>query len=124
MKKRLDAALRVRDAALMKMRVEGLWEVTNIGRVLMWKQMGLRMVFRTPFNKLPQIPEHIKYLAAETGRSPINLNYGLDIWFNDKNVLKIEWDDSERVRLTSFRRGDWERKVLAFEPPEDLSRSL
>ncbi len=52
-----------------------------------------------------------------------SLDYGLDIWFDDKKVLNIEWVDSERVCLISFRRGDWEREVLAFEPPEDLSPS-
>ena len=115
MRKRLEAALQVRDAALKKVRAEGEWEETDIGPMLMWKGMRLTMSHRTPFNKLPHIPEHIKYFAAKTGCSPGNLDYGLDIWFNDKKVLNIEWVDSERVDLVSFRRGDWEREVLAFE---------
>ena len=114
--KRLDA-LRLRDAALHKVRTEGSFEVTNIGHCLMWHGEGLQISLRTPFNRIPPALEALKYEATLRGKRVGNLPYGLDIW--DLNgvgkVLNIEWSDNGEVDFVSFRRGDWEAKIMAFE---------
>ena len=47
----------------------------------------------------------------------INLPYGLDIWdiHGVGKVLNIEWRDTGEFELVSFRRGEWESTVLAWE---------
>ena len=46
-----------------------------------------------------------------------NLDYGMEIWAHDlgHKVLNIEWDRNGCIDLVSFRRGEWEKRVLAFE---------
>ncbi len=74
------------------------------------------MLYRTPFQKLPPVPEQLKYMAALFGKQLDNLSYGLDIWEMEYvgKVLNIEWNAEGDVQLVSFRRGAWESKVLAF----------
>ena len=115
MNKRLEAALRLRDAALSKLRSEGSFEDINIGPYLTWAGKDLEMGLRTPFQRLPPVPEAIKYFAAKTGKGSINLSYGLDIWDKKGKVLNIEWNDTGEVQLVSFRRGHWEHKVLSLD---------
>lgn len=112
---RLDAALRLRDSALSKLRSEGSFVDTNIGPYLTWTGQDLMMGLRTPFQKLPPVTEEIKYFAAKTGKGPANLSYGLDIWVKKRKVLNIEWNDTGEIRLVSFRRGDWEQGVLNLD---------
>ncbi len=84
--------------------------------MLNWEGDELLLAHRTPFLKLPPVPETVKYLAAQTEKRPGNLGYGLDIWDRSGvgKVLNIEWDDSGTIELVSFRRGDWEKKVLSW----------
>lgn len=55
--------------------------------------------------------------ALRAGLAPkLSLPFGLDIW-DAKGVgkiLNIEWDSRGDICLVSFRRGDWEKKVLAY----------
>ena len=115
MNKRLEAALHLRDAALNKLRSEGSFKDTNIGPYLTWAGNDLKMGLRTPFQRLPPVSQTIKYFAAKTGKGPVNLNYGLDIWDKKGKVLNIEWNDTGEVLLVSFQRGDWEQKVLGLD---------
>ncbi len=118
--RRLDNALRLRDAALRKLRAEGEFEeVRGFGPVLSWDGSGLKIMCRTPFQKIPAVREDVKYIAAAMGRKP-NLAYGLDIWVREGEgkgkVLNIEWDEeSGEVHIAGFRRCEWEVRVLAFE---------
>ncbi len=116
MGKRLDSALRIRDSALEKLQVEALFVDTNLGPTLSWRKDRLTMLYRTPFQKLPPVPERLKYMAALLGKQLENLSYRLDIWDTEYGgkVLNIEWNAEGDVQLVSFRRGAWESKVLAF----------
>ncbi len=114
--KRLKA-LRLRNAALSKVRAEGKFQETNIGHVLSWSGNGLAICLRTPFNSLPPVPDAVSYEASLRGVSVGNRPYGLDIWEPKGvgKVLNIEWSDNDEVDLVTFRRGDWEAKVIAFD---------
>ena len=110
-------AIRLRDAALKKLRADGVFtKVTRLGFCLSWKGEGLSLSLRTPFQKLPPVSEHPKYVAAMMGSNIENLPYGLDIWDigGSRKVLNIEWDQQGAIQLVSFRRGAWEAKVGAF----------
>jgi hypothetical protein len=106
-------AIQLRDAALVMLQQHGIWEKTNIGKGLSVALVGaISVAYRTPFQRLPEPSDYLKYCAAQLGvHAPKNLPYGLDIWA-PKKVLNIEWDDKGNVELVSFRRGDWENTLL------------
>ena len=114
---RIPTALRIRDAALNRIRSDGGWAgVCPLGPTMQWQGEGLSILHRTPFQKLPPITDPIlKQRSRITGG--INLPYGLDIWDLDGvgKVLNIEWRDTGEFELVSFRRGEWESTVLAWE---------
>ena len=108
-------AIRLRDAAVYKLRAEGVFErVKGIGPCLTWRGNGLSFSLRTPFQKLRhQRPD--PYVIWLAGPPPENLPYGLDIWTELGKVLNIEWADDRTFVLVSFRRGSWEARVRAFD---------
>jgi len=112
--KRLEAALRIRDAAISKIQSEGRWEQTGrVGPTMMWDGEGLKIGYRTPFQKLPPVTDPLlKQRLVAAGK--MNLPYGLDIWDMEGvgKVLNIEWSETGDIHLVSFRRGAWEEKVL------------
>ena len=109
----------IRDIAVRKIQAEGSFiDLKGIGPVFNWQRDDLLMMYRTPFQKLPSAKRGILRKYMEAGIMPkAKLPYGLDIWDMDGKVmvLNIEWDDKGRVELVSFRRGDWEQKILAFK---------
>ena len=110
---RLDAAINIRDAALKKVKNEGQFEGTNAGPLLVWRGDELEISHHTPFQKFPPPDEDFLRKCYAAGVDPeINLPYGLDIWDMKGKVLNIEWDHENRVELRSFKRGEWEDKVL------------
>jgi hypothetical protein len=110
---RLDAAISIRDAALKKVKKEGQFEDTNVGPLLVWKGAELEISHHTPFQKFPPPSEEFFRNCYAAGVDPeINLPYGLDIWDTKGKVLNIEWDHNNHVELVSFKRGDWEEKLL------------
>ena len=115
MSKRLEAALRLRDAALNKLRSEGSLEDTKSGPYLRWAGKDLEIGVWYPFQRLPPVSQTVKYFAVKPGKGPVNLNYGLDIWDKRGKVLNIEWSDTGEVLIVSFRRGDWEQKLLSLD---------
>ena len=75
---------------------------------------GLHISYRTPFQRIPQADDALKYRAAQHSLTiPENLPYGLDVWA-PKKVLNIEWDDHGKVELVSFRRGAWELELITL----------
>lgn len=120
---RLEAAVFIRDAALIKIRAEGEFEnLQNFDPMLSWdapKELGynMHMSLRSPFQKLPpQSPKLVKQraLSGLYQRRKVNLPWGLNIWTGRK-ALNIEWDEqTDQVDLVSFRRGDWENAVLSW----------
>ena len=90
-----------------------------------WSYKGdaLSICFRTPYHRLPTPNDPITYWAADLGRDVGSLPYGLNIWA-PKKVLNVEWDDGfdqlvariaqwRRVKVVSYRAGDWEAKLRA-----------
>ena len=95
---RLDAATKIKDAALVKIKAEGEFhEAERFGPVWWWRSSELSMALRSPFQMVPSAL----------------LPWGLDIWATGK-VMNILWHNDGRVELTSFRRGNWEKEVLGW----------
>lgn len=123
---KIDDALRIRNAALFKIGVEGAFENTpNIGPRVTWTTLArlcpqIHMDLRLP------APVSLIYSDADGNErrkigfpspSPLNLPWGLDIW-TEKKVLNIEWNAYTReVEIVSFRRGSWEKEILSWINP-------
>jgi hypothetical protein len=112
---KLARALVLRDAALTVLKHVGVWEGTSgAGNMkLLSADLGsLQISYRTPFQRLPQPGDLLKYRAAQLGLTVLkNLPYGLDVWAPNK-VLNIEWDDKGNFVLVSLRRGAWETELI------------
>jgi len=79
---------------------------------------SLDILYRTPFQRMPQPGDVLKYQAAQLGLTvPENLPYGLDVWA-PKKVLNIEWDDKGKVALVSLQRGTWELELIKLAKNE------
>jgi len=119
--KRSEAALAIRDAALQKIRAEGIFEeIENFGPTLAWPKEGpkhatLHMMLRTPFQKIPKASVESRKKAFQHGLrlKGLNLPYGLDIWTSEAKVLNIEWEEGGKTKIISFKRGAWEDMVLS-----------
>ena len=116
---KLARALLLRDGALTVLRRMGVWEkiaVRGAGdmKFLSARIGSLDILYRTPFQRMPQPNDGWKYRAAKLGlTSPKNLSYGLDIWA-PKKVLNIEWDDKGSVALVSLYSGAWELELITL----------
>lgn len=114
---RHTTALRIRDAALERIRSDGRWAgVCPLGPMMRWQGDGLDILHRTPFQKMPPITDPILKQRSRIAGG-INLPYGLDIWDIDGvgKVLNIKWRDTGEFELVSFRRGASKSTVLAWE---------
>lgn len=110
---KIARALELRTLALTILKRRGTGN--RPGRLSFFLRAGsVSISYRTPFQRMPDAGEQLKYLAAQLGEpSPRSLPYGLDIWAPGK-VLNLEWDDGGEIVLVSFRSGDWEAKLEAL----------
>ena len=120
---KLAHALLLRDGALTVLKRVGVWETIAVRgagdmKFLSARIGSLDILYRTPFQRMPQPDDALKYRAAQLGlTSPKNLPYGLDIWAL-KKVLNIEWDDKGNVALVSLRHGAWESELITLAKNE------
>jgi hypothetical protein len=120
---KLARALVLRDAALTVLKHIGIWETVTLARgasgardikVLSARLGNLHILHRTPFQRMPQPDDLLKYRAAQISLIvPQNLLYGLDLWAA-KKVLNIEWDDKGSVVLISLHHGAWETELITL----------
>jgi hypothetical protein len=109
---RLERAVRLRDFAVAIVRARGAWGPFGSSRALGFEGEGLSIIYRTPFQQLPQAPEYHKYLAAVHAlNSAENLPYGIDVWCDHKKKLNVEWSDTGQLIVVSYRRGGWEPEL-------------
>lgn len=109
-----DRALELRDASLSVLERCGRWRPCGSRDLhMLTADVGnLLILYRTPFQKIFQPSERMKYMAAVFGQVPRTLPYGLDIW-HGKKVLSIDWDDAGAIEIRSFTPGKWEDRLLA-----------
>ncbi len=102
----------IREAALRVLRKRGNWSGVGNNKMLCAEVEECSICYRTPFQKLPEPPEAMRYWAAQVGRK-IDFQYGLDIWFRHKKVLNVMWDDGADFEIVSFKPGEWEGAITA-----------
>ena len=77
----------------------------------------LSLIHRTPFQQLhivePEMLAKIALLEQASGKKVSrSMEYGLDIWGNNRKVLNLEWSASDReMNLVSFKRGQWQAQL-------------
>ena len=113
----------LRNAALTVIKNMGVWKTVTVRgagemKFLSARVGSLDILYRTPFQRMPQPGDVLKYQAAQLGLTvPENLPYGLDVWA-PKKVLNIEWDDKGKVALVSLQRGTWELELIKLAKNE------
>jgi hypothetical protein len=98
-------AIELRDIALALVQARGTLQsescksTSTVHRVLIFDSDGFKILYRTPFQRLPGA----------------TISYGLDVWRNGK-VLSIEWteDDDGRVDVICYKAGPWEAELAAL----------
>jgi hypothetical protein len=76
------------------------------------------IAYRTPFQKIPPVPEAAKYWLALQGRCA-DFGFGLDVWWRNPQakrprVLGIVWNDPDPIEIFNYNRGDWEHEIEAL----------
>jgi len=71
------------------------------------------IAYRTPFNPMPGLSEHAKFIATREGRMAPLLPYGIDVWQLDVGkVMSLGWRDGEIAVADLYRPGDWEGLLM------------
>ena len=109
---RVRTVANLRDLGISLVTKLGQWEKCGAIRGLTATHGALHVSYRTPFQKLPQPSEFDKYQDALLGGKP-NLPYGLDIWWEGKKVMNVEWSDRGEFDVVSYRKGRWEDSLRA-----------
>ena len=113
-------ALALRDHILPIVRERGVLEDLEHKdgslRLLVVEQGPWRFVHWTPFNALaPTEAASPGYRhALERQRTRPDLPYGLDVWHDGANVLRLLWADAGTFEVVSFVPGVWEDAALAM----------
>jgi hypothetical protein len=103
---KLKLAVRARDAALSLVQKFGGWEgapaLPSGARMFGATIEGYDILYRTPFQKLPEVPASLKYLRALTGKlGP--LPYAIDVWRPEGGkLLFCEWSNSGEFTLVKL----------------------
>lgn len=110
-----DRALVIRDHLLLLVRRAGTLEVQrDLVRTISFEQPPWVVHHWTPFNDLqPGEASSPGYRhAVERQRVTLDLPYGLEVWHDDKMVLRVLWADDGRSQVDRFVRGPWEALAL------------
>jgi hypothetical protein len=87
---RLAEAVQLRDAAIKLVQANGEWKPFGADtRVMQFDGDNLSVWY-----------------------SVFPFGFGIDIWDGSRKVLNVQWTDAG-VDLISFRRGDWESKIVS-----------
>ena len=114
-----EQAVLLRDISIVLVQKYGIFEKSNIGNMLTWSSDKFIISYRTPFNKIPPVPDEVSYQAAILGESALNLPYGINVWTKPKGkVLNLEWNDEGKIFFISFKRGEWEQDLKFLDPSE------
>ena len=78
----------------------------------------LRILLKTPFQRLPQAADEQKAVGQQLGFSDrSSTQCGIDIWAGHKKVLNISWNDERAVEVICFQRGEWESVLIELGGP-------
>ena len=97
MGKRQETALRIRDSVLKKLAADGEPYEAILGPLWKWRGEGFLIFLRTPETNCDRP------------------GYGLYIRWQGRTAFNFEWHEDGHFRIVTFKRGNWEQKLLAFD---------
>jgi hypothetical protein len=103
---RIDTLRRIAVVAVMRY---GRFECSGAARLVVFRRKDVMIAYRTPFNPMPMLSEHAKFIATREGRMAPLLPYGIDVWQLDVGkVMSLGWRDGETAIADLYRPGGWE----------------
>lgn len=107
-----DRIARLRDLAMLTVMRHGSFEASGEARLLVLRESGLMIAFRTPFNPLPKMTEGMRFEAALRKKAAYREPYGIDIWQERLGkVLSVGWRGANRPVVDNYERGLWEETL-------------
>jgi hypothetical protein len=102
----------LRDLAVAAAMGRGGFEESGDTKLVVLREAGLMIIYRTPFNPLPAFTDRMKFEAALRGRGAYREPYGIEIW-QDKlgKVFSIGWRDGKPVVVDGYEQGVWEQTL-------------
>jgi len=116
-----DRVWRLRDAAVRVVRERGRWETIGGVRLVVADWQGMRIAYRTPFQRIRHIPDPRSYSnALAFAEAEPDLAYVLEIWTYPNmltqvwtQVLQTQWSDGDtEQRVVSFKEGGWQWPLI------------
>jgi hypothetical protein len=110
----------LRAAALALIKSKQQWTTVSGIKCPAYEDDDLKILLHTPFQafpkQMPALPAHYsdqqKFFAVSLFQNFEQHTSGLDIWSGGKKVLNIGWTGDGEINVVSFKRGDWERKLV------------
>ena len=107
-----ERVVALRDLAVAAAMRRGCFEASGDARLVVLRQAGLMIAYRTPFNPLPRLTERMKFEAALRGKSTHREPYGIEIWQERfGKVLSVGWSGEEPPAVDAYEQGLWERTL-------------
>jgi hypothetical protein len=102
----------------------GRFEASGEARLVVLREAGLMIVYRTPFNPLPRFSEEMKFQATLNGKSGYLEPYGIEAWQEGRGkVLSVGWRNGRAPIVDGYEQGVWEQ-TLAELAEHDIDPGL
>jgi hypothetical protein len=77
---------------------------------------GFDIMHRTPFTKpMPKARQPATYASAFVRQHfATDLPYTMEVWYQRKKIMNVQWDDKDKIQLISFHPGVWEEKLATI----------
>jgi hypothetical protein len=104
----------------------GGFEESGDTKLVVLREAGLMIIYRTPFNPLPRLTDRMKFEAALRGKGAYREPYGIEIW-RDRlgKVLSVGWRGQNPPVVDAYEQGQWEHALAQMAGGDvDLGVSL
>jgi len=108
-----ERVLALRDLAVAAAMRHGSFEESGDARLIVLREAGLMVAYRTPFNPLPPLTDRMKFEAALRGKNAYREPYGIEIWQERLGkVLSVGWRDRKPPVVDGYEQGLWEQTLV------------
>ncbi|MGD0190163.1 MAG: hypothetical protein ABSD74_05445 [Rhizomicrobium sp.] len=90
----------------------GSFEASGEARLVVMREAGLMIAYRTPFNPLPTLTDSMRFEAAVRGKNAYREPYGIEVWQERLGkVLSIGWRGQNPPVVDHYECGLWEHTL-------------
>jgi hypothetical protein len=105
-------AFSLRDLAVAAAMRYGSFEASGEARLVVMREAGLMIAYRTPFNPLPPLTDSMRFEAAVRGKNAYREPYGIEVWQERLGkVLSIGWRGDNPPVVDQYEYGLWEQTL-------------